>query len=181
MKTTIRTSLLAITLAFTHSSIVSATTTYTDEYDAGGIKLGSTFWNQTETNAWTFDITDDGYNPATEDISSATVSLNLRDDAGYFLNYDLFWEFAQLSSSGTLIGAWEVDSGAKALTITSLAGLSNTGILSMTLEATLGDFYFEQATLTAKAASAVPGPAAMWLFGSGLLSLAGFARARQST
>jgi len=176
---TIRSTVLAIALALSQTSIASAATTYTDIYDAGGIKLGGTFWSLTDTDSWTFDITDDGFNPVTEDITSATVSLDLRDDAGYFFSYDLWLEFAQLSSGTTLIDTWEVDTGTEVFTITSLTSLNDTGTLSMTLEAVFGDFYFDQATLNAEAVSAVPVPAAAWLFGSGLISLAGFARARQ--
>jgi hypothetical protein len=177
---TIRSSLLAIALAISHSGIASAAaTTYSDIYDAGSIKLGAFGWSSTNSDSWTFDITDDGYNPALENITAATVSLDLRDDKGYFLSYDIFWEKARLSSGGTIIDTWEVDTGTEVLTITSLTELNNSGILSLTLKAVLGDFYFDQATLNAQAVSTIPVPAAVWLFGSGLLGLAGFARAKQ--
>ncbi len=176
----LRTSVLAIALALTQTSIASAAaTSYTDIYNAGGIKLGGTLWSLNDTASWTFDITDDGFNPALENITAATVSLDLRDDAGYFLSYDLIWEVAQLSTGNTVIDTWEVQTGTEVLTITSLTSLNNSGTLSMTLEAVFGDFYFDQATLNADAAPEVPVPAAVWLFGSGLIGLAGVARAKR--
>lgn len=175
----IRPSMLALALALSQMSVASAATTYTDTYDAGGIKLGGTFWSLNDTASWTFDLTNDGFNPALETITSATVSLDLRDDSGFFsYSYDWLLEFAQLSSGNTVIDTWEVDTGTEMLMLTSLTSLNSSGTLSMTLEAVFGDFYFDQATLNAEAVSAVPVPAAAWLFGSGLIGLAGFARAR---
>ncbi len=176
---TTRTSVLALVLALSQTGVVSAASTmYTDVYNAGGTLLQSNFFGPNDSDSWTFDITDDGYDPALESISSATVSLDLRDDAGFFFSYDLFWEKARLTSGSDLIDIWKVNTGTKVITITSLASLSSTGMLSMTLEAKLGDFYFDQATLNAEAVSAIPVPAAAWLFGSGLIGLAGFARAK---
>jgi len=176
-------SIFAILLALTcTSNVIAATVTYTDFYDAGpagyyGIKLGGTGWSSTDSDSWTFDITDDGYDPLTESITAATISLHLHDDKDGHHGYSL--EYAQLTAGSTVFDTWEVDTGTEVFTLSSLTTLSNTGMLSMTLEAVSGDFYFKDSTLTATAVSAVPVPAAAWLFGSGLLSLAGFARARQ--
>jgi len=174
---TIRSTMLAIVLTLSGMSLASAAAvTYTDIYDANGILLSN--YGGTPSDSWIFDITDDGFDPALEVITLATVSLNLRDDIGKKYKYDKWWEFARLSSGNTVIDTWEVDTGTEVIMLTSLIQLNATGMLSMTLEAKKGDFYFDLATLDVKA-SPVPVPAAVWLFGSGLISLAGFARARQ--
>jgi len=173
--------MLAVALAISQTGVASAAaTTYTDVYDAGGVFLQSNFWGPNDSNSWVFDITDDGFDPSLESITSATVSLDLRDDTG-FKKYkaDFFWEWARLSAGGTVIDVWEVDTGTEVVTLTSFTELNTSGTLSMTLEAKLGDFYFDQATLNADAVSVIPVPAAVWLFGSGLIGLAGFARANK--
>jgi hypothetical protein len=62
--------------------------------------------------------------------------------------------------------------------------LLDTGKLLVVLTATRGDFMFESATLMVTATdadvSSVPSPAALWLFGSGLLGLIGVARRKSA-
>jgi len=123
--------MFAIILALAHSSILlAATTTYTDFYDAQGIKLGSFPWSSTNSNSWAFNILDDGYDPLTESITSAMVSLDLRDDSNFSWHCEQVLEWAALSTQDLIIDSWEVDTGTKTITLTSL---SSTGMLSMTL------------------------------------------------
>ncbi len=170
---TMRTSMLTFAPTTPQTGVTTAASTmYTMPVI---LYLRANFFDRNDSDSWTFDITDDGYNPALVSITSATVSLDLGDDGGYFYSYDLFWGKARLTSGNGLMDIWEVDTGTKVITITFLASLSSTGMLSMTLEAKPGDF-FNQAALNAQAVCAVP--AAAWLFGSELIDLAGFARAR---
>ncbi len=158
--------LLATLLAFGMTGAANASIVYTDTYNSGIKMTGSWLpWRSDDSVSWQFNILDDGYNPADQEITSATIGLNLTDDGGWFD----FWEVASLDV-GTNSFFWEVDTGTSSFTIDSLMVLNNTGLLDVTLTAEAGDFYFNSATLTAQAqAKSVPEPASLALLGLGLL------------
>jgi len=152
---------------------------YTDVYDAGHQYMHGILFNTIDTVNWTFDITDDGFNPDTQDVTSASIKLNLSDD-GDFCD---FWEIALLNV-GTNHFFWEVNTGNATFQMSSLITLSDTGQIDASLSAIWGDFYFNSATLTAEGtlpdvgASPVPEPAAILLFGTGLIGLTFVTRRR---
>jgi len=171
--------LCAMTLVLVMVGSASATPCmYSDTFTYGQEMSGSIFGTD-DTVSWTFDITRDPsnpFNPDTQDISSASVALNLRDDGG-FLD---FWEFAGLDV-GCNNFRWEVNTGDIRFTITSLMTLSDTGMVAAELTAICGDFYFNRAILSAQGTAPVPEPASMLLMGAGLLSLGVFRKRLKRT
>jgi hypothetical protein len=141
---------------------------YTDIYDVDHYYMD--WYGSNSSVSWTFDITDDGFDHATQDVTSAFVTLNLSDDS---------WDWFEIATLdvGTNKFLWEVDSGDISFTITSLITLSEYGTVDATVRSKMGDFYFNTATLFAEGTELIPTahaaePATMFMFGTGLIGMA---------
>ncbi|NOX09133.1 MAG: VPLPA-CTERM sorting domain-containing protein [Gammaproteobacteria bacterium] len=187
----------ALSLLTAGSAAATTVTHYSDVYNAGEITLST---SGTNNDSWIFNITTDGFNPVSQDVSSATIILEWEededDDKSHDTDNDGEDDEPEEHKSGTVtlanltVGTENFSSvtSETAITVglTSIITLSATGELSATLEVTSGEIEFKKATLDASAIeatvtppTAVPIPAAMWLFGSGLIGLFAIARRRK--
>ncbi len=162
----------SILLVFGLVGMVGAIT-YTDYYSQN-VRL-SGFGDSIE---WVFNITKDGFNPVSQDVTSASITLHLADDS----NCD-FWEFANLNIGNNNF-FWEVDTGSTSFSVSSLISLSETGKVAARLTSIVGDFWFKRADLHAEGTGSnvvstpVPEPGTMLTLGFVLLGLVAVSRKR---
>lgn len=143
--------------------------TYTDV--VGG---SNTLLTQGSTYSFTHNINDNGFNSATDAITSADIWITLLDDL------DFAQEKVKLSFDNlTVANNLEVDYSAYHFTVAS-SMLQADGLLNVSLNVFDGDFFFGGSFLNVEAdhTAAVPEPTTWALMGMGLLGI-GFAARRK--
>lgn len=137
----------------------------------------SSFWNPSRT--FSHNIIDDGFNPATDAITSAIIDISLADD----------WDILRVIGEAvrikldniTVANSVEVNDGLYHFNV-SFASLQPDGKLDLTLKALSGDFLYSGSSLTVTAdrPEAVPEPGTLALMGIGMVGMA-FAVRRKKT
>lgn len=183
-------SLLVFSLGY--PGVSKADLIHTNEYTPSDPSIMSAGGSHS-TERWTFDLKEDGFDPATEDVISATVSLKFCDDYNLLTPADTFdWTIPGLGVNGAenaaltlgtpLAHHWEVDSADVRFAADTLISLNADGTLACSLTITQGDAYFRRAILTANTrpeVSPVPEPGSILLLGLGIMGAGIFLRKRQ--
>jgi hypothetical protein len=151
-------------------------TTWNDFYDFTPDKLVTEFKPVT----YVHDITDNGFNPGVDTVSSYSLAINLYDDwdkaieIAYVDLPGLFGDNIFFNLSGAESGGWSLEGKWQ---------LADQGRLVVSIVSLLGDFYIGDSRLTVRGDSAggdtrigdtrtVPEPATLALMGAGLLGVA---------
>jgi hypothetical protein len=158
--------------------------TWIDSADVGsGVYIGNS-----DSYTYTHDLTDIGFRPLNDIISSFHLSIDLADDDNNFWRDGL--EFASIDLPGALGDApliWNFGgSGAEygGWSILGLLQLNVLGTLTVTISSIYGDFNLVGSSLTASGlantgSTSVPEPGALGLLGLGLMGMALSMRRRQ--
>jgi hypothetical protein len=140
--------LFAVAALLAVGALTSNAAEYSDTDDfSPNIFLG----NGVNSYTSTFNLLNDGYNPATEQILSAVARFRVSDDGDFFSG-----ETVSVTLGGVAFGS-SSDFNFGSITVNNsvvgsvLAELSSTGILTYTVTRTAGDFYLDWADLTAQA------------------------------
>jgi hypothetical protein len=171
--------LLIATLAFVCGQALAVPTTWTDSYDPTDIKIPPTL-------TFNMDITDgiDGYNAATDAIFGFVLSVSLRDDGDFFSGETAYINLPGILGDDVVSSFFTVFLPTLGTSLDGLLQLNASGLLTVSVSALSGDFFFDSATLTAwgnhvvPAQGEVPEPGSLLLLGAAL-SAATFAARRR--
>ena len=169
------------------SAAMAAPITFTDLHNVAGD--GFTLDSSHTTYSFTHNIVNsagdpqgDAYNPLTDTLSTATLTLNFHDcDISFIICFEGPLETISLSLDGSGIPGFEVDSGDTSFGV-NVAHLAD-GILNVNVNWLSGNIRFDESTLVATGnrstpTAAVPEPGSLILLGSGVILLAIIGRKR---
>jgi PEP-CTERM motif len=172
--------LVVLTLGFAASAQAdyipaSWTDTVTFTGSQGGVYLGSY-----ASYPYTHNLTDNGFRPLYDVITSFALNINLKDDSGYDAVETAYIDIPGATGdsyvynfglSGAEYGGWS---------IAGVLQLNLLGTLSVTISSITGDFILQNSTLVARGYANVPEPGVLGLLGIGLLGMALSMRRRKS-
>jgi len=162
-----------------HADYIPAS--WTDSANVNGVYIGDR-----QSYTYSHDLTDNGFRPLNDLISSFRLSINLADDDNNLWRDGLEFAFIDLpgiegDSFVASFGSGEEYGG---FSILGLLQLNALGTLTVTISSIMGDFNLVSSVLTAQGVSNVanvPEPGALGLLGVGLLGIALSKRRRKQT
>jgi hypothetical protein len=132
-----------------------------------------------ESYEWSYDLTDYGFDPLTQDVTFASIGF-LGAWAKAVGSYEPLLGGLSVFGAGDSSFSWEKDG----FSISLLMMVDDSGIVDAILSASKGDFFLGVVGLFASATSPsatnpVPEPATILLMGSGILGLVAYGRKRR--
>lgn len=178
---------LGLALAITGLGSTSSATTipYSESYTPGTYLMDASGTEQQKALSWIFDIRDNlGWNIPGQVFNNGRITLYVRDDGGNGDGSDKA-TFAFEAGTGTTNANINASDWSGIFVVDSSAFAD--GLISATLTATVGDFYFERADLDVESnytyiepntENPVPEPSTIFLLGAGLGGMAIWRRKR---
>ena len=176
------------TIMFNSTLSKAATATYTDSndyYNPLSFVQWSKDWRFISAGSyttWTFDITEQGFDPLVDNVLSVELSVRLADDQVVVHgggdsdgSHGDPSEFGWIDADSELFYAGELDAPQIYTFQVSPDAIQDDGMLVVIFTSLEGDSVYDRSSLIVET-STIPVPSAVWLFGSGLIGLLGFAR-----
>ncbi len=127
------------------------------------------------TYSYTHDLTNGGFTPSVDSVTSYSLTINLMNDAGML--DAIYINQPGIAADSTLLStSWTYASLSTGYSYQGLASINANGLLDISITSLLGTFFLDSSTLNATgtqgSSQTVPEPTSVALLAAGLLGIA---------